>query len=472
MGEFNYGMRLKVVRLPSERLGVVDEQNLRVWIEQDLQSTLIPNMRSLDEVSIPCIPSHYGSWLRTSIGGVSSTVRRVGCLRASNKHKDPVTLFAVRCPTATCVAERLATLPCSVGDTETDDEFGLVNEVVVYDPKDVEHVASHIARTGSTPLLEDPKVNSLCCIGVERLDRIPSKALNDKTEEDYGLRRGSDNWRFPWMPESWKSVPITWDHLVQNMVDTVPVEDVGTIPQPLCQHVAEEHLRRSNYERVGTRWVVTGAPISRERSLGSVDRTPGIVPIVWTSPPQELKENPTEPINVPTDMPLNTVFQANDGLWYKPKNTRWFLEKHCLSKQRGKRHVSAALSEAQSQQLVEAFYMLVVERVQDPIVVRGLSLILFQYMKERGYTSRWMGKYVQDARHIGNGDKFRVFNRLSQYAPHRLPTEVLSKLCGVDGKLKNRGSKGSRSKYKPDEERYVPKRRLKRSHDDEERMKE
>jgi len=33
--------------------------------------------------------------------------------------------------------------------------------------------------------------------------------------------------------------------------------------------------------------------------------------------------------------------------------------------------------------------------------------VLFQYMKERGYTARWMGKYDQDARHVGNGDRFR-----------------------------------------------------------------
>jgi hypothetical protein len=125
--------------------------------------------------------------------------------------------------------------------------------------------------------------------------------------------------------------------------------------------------------------------------------------------------------------------------------------------------------------LIEAFYHLTVERVPDPLVQKALRLVLFHYMKERGYTARWMGKYEQDARHVGNGDTFRRFCRLHQYAPHRLPTEVLNKLCDKSGKLRNRGSKGSRSKYvhvqaRANREVYTPRNRLTRTAEDERRM--
>ena len=91
-------------------------------------------------------------------------------------------------------------------------------------------------------------------------------------------------------------------------------------------------------------------------------------------------------------------------------------------------------------------------------------------MRETGYSGRWVGKYVQDARHVGNSDHLRKFAHLAQYAPHRLPSEVLNRLCGRDGKLHPRGSNGSRSKYAPAEERYEPKRRMVRSPEDEEAM--
>jgi hypothetical protein len=81
-----------------------------------------------------------------------------------------------------------------------------------------------------------------------------------------------------------------------------------------------------------------------------------------------------------------------------------------------------------------------------------------------------MGRYEQEAKHIGNSASFRRFARLSQYDPHRLPTAVLNRLCGRDGKLRSRGAKGSRSKYVDKAKRYRPRRRLVRTENMEERM--
>ena len=131
-----------------------------------------------------------------------------------------------------------------------------------------------------------------------------------------------------------------------------------------------------------------------------------------------------------------------------------------------KRLVSAGLTKNQSRQLIHAFYILLVERVREPLVARAAELIMYRYVVERGYVPRYMGKYQQDGLFVGNGDTFRQFARLSQYAPSRLPSEVLNKLCDGKGKLRGRGSKGSRSKYIDKSKRYKPKRRLASSHRD------
>ena len=124
--------------------------------------------------------------------------------------------------------------------------------------------------------------------------------------------------------------------------------------------------------------------------------------------------------------------------------------------------VSAGLSKSQSIQVINAFYLLTIERITDPEMVHAASLILYHYMLRQGYTGRWMGKYQQDAKFIGNGDITRKFHRLTQYDPPRLPASVLSKLVSRNGIVKGKGNKGSRSKYVKRDERYIAKQRVPR----------
>lgn len=125
-----------------------------------------------------------------------------------------------------------------------------------------------------------------------------------------------------------------------------------------------------------------------------------------------------------------------------------------------RRIVSSGLSRSQTVQLITAFYLVCVEKVEDYQVQRAARLILYHYMLRRGYTARYLGKYQQDARFIGNGETTRKFLRLSQYDPHRLPNCVLNKLLAKNGSVRSKGSKGSRSKYVEKKSRYTPKQRL------------
>lgn len=135
------------------------------------------------------------------------------------------------------------------------------------------------------------------------------------------------------------------------------------------------------------------------------------------------------------------------------------------------RNVSAALSDAQSKQVITTGYLLAVERVHDPTVLRATRLIQFRYAFERGYFYRYLGKYQQRALYLGNGIDIRSFKRLAQYDPHRLPATVLNKLITKSGKLRGRGSKGSRSKYVAKADRYLPQKKLSRTGTSEQTMR-
>ena len=76
--------------------------------------------------------------------------------------------------------------------------------------------------------------------------------------------------------------------------------------------------------------------------------------------------------------------------------------------------------------------------------------------------------------HVGNSKELRRFHKMSSvhYERSSLPAKVLADLCRRDGKLRGRGSKGSRSKraLKEGVVRYKPVMTLRRTFFDEERM--
>tara|TARA_B110001450_G_scaffold257061_1_gene290803 strand:- start:3928 stop:5379 length:1452 start_codon:yes stop_codon:yes gene_type:complete len=478
MQPFNDGLPLQVVRCnEGSCLGVIDASRRRLWVENELPSRA-PALTTSYTVNIPSIPEHYGMWHDTSIGGLSDTVRRTGILQANPKHKGAVVVFATHVPEDLHALISMLDsweLGYAMGDVEEMEGYGSVVEIVVYDPAHLSRVAAIVARVGATPILEDTNVDARRSIGIERLDRIEAKIVSRDTnmehenEDAYGVRRGRENWRFPWVPTTWTRVPLTLDHMVENLLQ----DDISCISQPLCQHVARRRLELGLYDRMGTLWVRSEHPPTEyELNGGSNVRYPHRNVIHNDSLRRCLSDGRT---TITVDE-LNTwnlehvdharyLIETDNGTWYRPRDTRNQLMSHIPLQ----RWVSCALSEAQSKQLCTCFYLLLVEGMCDAEVRHAIHLILFRYMVERGYTSRCMGKYTQDAMHIGNGDGYRPFRRLTQYAPERLPADILSKLCGRDGRLKSRGSKGTRSKYRKTN-RYQPSRRLKRSRDDENEM--
>ena len=134
--------------------------------------------------------------------------------------------------------------------------------------------------------------------------------------------------------------------------------------------------------------------------------------------------------------------------------------------------VSASLEYEQSKQLINANYILNVEQHCDLVQVELSQMILWRYLIMRGYSSRWLGKYDQNAKFLGNGHVIRKFKDLVQYNIENLSTDILERVYKKDGSLQGKGNKGSRSKYVDEDRRYVPKRRMKRYHNMEELMKQ
>ena len=256
-------------------------------------------------------------------------------------------------------------------------------------------------------------------------------------------------------------------------MENVIHDDITHIPQPLRQHVARRRLELGLYQRLGTLWVPSETPPTDGELQNYDTRYPHRVVISNDNLSVCLDAGRTTITDEEfVAWGLDTVVthvrflvRSTGGIWYRPRDTRNQLTS-CIPRQR---MVSGALSQPQSKQLITCFYLMMVEGVVDDELRSAISLVLYRYMVERGYTSRRMGRYRQDALYIGNGSTFRPFKRLLQYAPERLPTQVFNKLCNRDGKLKNRGSKGTRSKYKT-HNRYQPQRRLKRSREDEDAM--
>lgn len=470
---FNKGLPLRVVRVDDGRLGVVDEETQKVWVEHAIVSCSVETAR---EVPLPVLPEHYGAWRKKSIGGVSSTVRRVGILRPRTRvtSGEAVTLFATRAPDADTIAKALHDSEGNVLSTEWDEQYGHVSEVRTAVAA-LSRVAALVARAGATPLLEDASLDSMREIGVERLDRIEARVVQKQEAEDlYGLRRGDDNWRFPWLPDHWTEVPITWDHMVENVLH----EDIHTLPEPLRQHVARMCIERGLCTN-GTQWKET-TPLTREEEVGGNVMQRSLLDCA------ELSRHVEQSLRITADdlhrwnlfrriVPWKHVVRTDDGRCFKPVNTEGPYQQYASTT----RYVSAALTETQSKQIIETFYLLNVEEVAHEETRHALCLIMFHYMKERGYTARWLGKYEQKALHIGNGDNLRRFrgenthqyNGFVNEGISAMPAEVISKLWGRDGRLHTRGSKGTRSKHKQNgKKRYVPTHRLERSRETELRM--
>ena len=426
----------------------------------------------VEDVALPSIPEHYGRWQSTVTGGLGNTVRREQLLfseEARGDRGDGGALFALGAPAEAVRAALAATSDARVGDATWSAAEGHVVEVLLSSIDDAHHVAALVARTGATPVAANPRWSRR--LGVERLDRIGASVVTDDTMVDagqslHGLRRGGTNWRFSWIPDEWE-VPITWDHMVRNVWSY----DVADLPMPLRQHAARDAVDRKQFAPIGSRWrPIAGAPRPDELAHYAAR---GTDPIPWplhrlvVVPAEEEAKVASGAHDVRVQCDARSYARVGDR-WYAPVDTLRELTRHIPAR----RVVSAALSDAQSKQLLTAFYVATVERPADAATREAARLLLVRYALERGYTARWMGRYDQDADHVGNGETCRQFESLEQYRPANLPAKVLDRLCDADGRVRGRGSKGSRSKYKqPGRVDYVPKRRLSRTRADEDAMR-
>ena len=411
------GNELVVVRLPDGKLGVADPDSHGVWTGYDIVSTQYKGIGAMPRVDTSSlrIPSGYGSWKEKWIGGLSRTWRRHGILRAVTNTEGPVFFFASEAPDADAVSSAFAKAT-SRGDEE-----------VRFVGGDCIHGATH-GYVNEVVVTQGEDLAYAAAIA----SRAGAKVFLEDPERNAKRSLGI---------ERLDRIEFSGDQSEKNTTK----------------------LDKSEYglHRGDDNWCFSWLPEGWKPPLTwdyAVENALAVVGEDVHQLPRPLRQHAAKAL---LDT-LDTTTKADEC-----KELRRLIPR--------KREVSAGLSPRQTKQLITAFYLLEVECIEEPAeLVEALRLVCFRYALERGYYARWTGKYEQDAEHIGNGDSLRnLAPRMSQYAPHRLPSHVLNKLCGRDGKLHPRGSKGSRSKYiarGSDKKRCEPKKRLKRTRQAEERM--
>ena len=215
------------------------------WVEHAMTSTDVPNWRNLPTVDIPGCPT-FGCWNQRFMGGLSKTMRLTNVKRSLKRHGSNIVLFAVHCEDVYAVVSALDDSRAEWGKLCWETRNSETRAVTVFAAVDVDHVAAHIARAGGTPMFEDDTKDAHREIGVERLCRVLCASNQNEDddptcEEEYGLKRGFENWRFSWLPKEWVHVPITWDRMVQNVNEDPAFDSVDalkTLPNPLRNHVA------------------------------------------------------------------------------------------------------------------------------------------------------------------------------------------------------------------------------------------
>lgn len=466
-GAFRSGRPLQVARVSSvweegeDELGVINDDTGDIAF--GFSTAEEPIVGELRRIELPAIPGPAQNWQSCSIGGLSQTERRVGVLRGKVGARN-CTFVVVGCPHPRCIHDLFPSSEWSgrvtVGDSVHDAHEGHCVEVAVHDAeRDLSLVSARAARFGEVVVDEDSlQLEAQRSLGVERLDRIDAAIVQDDDAADdghYGLRRGVENWLMDWQPPEWELPSCTWDHLVRNTKDRMPLR---CMPKILRQYVCKYKLQHGEFATLGTCWerqdqeegaTLHGAVLSVARRGADDD-------VVYS------------------DRPLLGVAFATDGVhYYRPCDEEARLRSfaHC---QERTRLVSSHLSAAQSRQLITAFYIACVERHADPTIRMAARLVLFHYIVHVGYTARWLGQYRKTAMHVGNGARLRRFSKLTQYEPARLPTSLLNSWLTSDGTVQPNGMasvsrRGSRSKF-AGENRYRPKRRKRRTREEESRM--
>ena len=264
----------------------------------------------------------------------------------------------------------------TVGDCESIDDpaYGNIAELVVHSASDVDFVAARIAREGGQIIFEDHKQNALQGIGIERLDRIEAKVCKRDLEDD-----------------------------------RTDAEEFG--------------LGRGDEN-----WIFPWLPKEWSR-----------VPITWDYMVENMA-HVQDVSKIPLPLRQHVAKVRYDACKDKDSDAAKALRAHVF-KANGeprRRVVSAGLSKPQSVQVIEAFYLLTVERVTTPRSPRGVPHTLPLHAAPRLHGSLDgqvpAGRIFRQRR----GDESSID---CPSTTHRLPTVVLNKLVARSGIVKGEGTR-------------------------------
>ena len=408
---FNNGEALVAVLVADDppQIGIIDSANLGVWTENSmLESIRIPGLRTLPRIELPHFPPEYGRWEVKAAGGVSRTARRVDIIRAASNLAESAVLFSLSADASTHDAVLSA----------------------LRDALDSEMISMH------EPEFDDDSgwIDEIVVYNAARdfgyVAALIARSGASVLPEDPGVNaeRPAGIERFDRIP---CSTTVSDDQVQANKQE----HEYG-------MHRGDDNWR---FSWIPKTW--THVPLTWDYMVYNVSNVSDVRSI-----PQPLRQH----------VVLRRLLDVDDP------EERFSLQRHAPEK----RFVAAGLTVPQSKQLAELFFTYEVERWRDSEdAVCAMRLAMAIYALHTGSIGRWIGTYNQKARHVGNGKELRRFTHLPQYEPHRLSSKTINALAGRDGRLRGKGSKGSRSRYASLEKRYVPRRTAPRSQESEGRMR-
>jgi hypothetical protein len=89
-------------------------------------------------------------------------------------------------------------------------------------------------------------------IGIERFDRSSHMWWNQE-EERAGPLRTVSNWNFPWVPELWTEIPVTWSALAR-CAEHIDVGSASYLPLPFRIHLAKHKMDTAETSETKNIW--------------------------------------------------------------------------------------------------------------------------------------------------------------------------------------------------------------------------
>jgi len=233
--------------------GIIDSEKstddkIYVWRNNDLISEHV-NHTHLRVVEVPFPPRKAFDQFDATIGGIGKHLRWKVVL-SKKKHKGECKIF-VSDIVDTNTFENFVKhkiIPfgfCNFEYVKVAENITCLVNIPNYKDLTFVSAAFHCAGYSAIPMSDE--MASYGNIGIERYDRSEHTWWN-QNQKDAGPLRDTHKWKYGFIPDTWKTLPFTWQSMASNI--EIHENDIANIPLPLRNYVCEYNNVKEN----STKW--------------------------------------------------------------------------------------------------------------------------------------------------------------------------------------------------------------------------